>query len=218
VEVLLRRSHVAAPEKRHEGGSNKKIGGREMEGITIARMAKVKFVDPRVIVGPSISVPIWIWRKEIKMGGLTSSQLLSAMNVTGEIDVGRYAKNIMQDPAFVISPGKRIINLACCEISDLGFTKQPTTSELWARFKEIKGLCPADTGPYLRYQFLDQPVDDWAFVAMEPISMTLISRGVFLLGCSRSNNGHSNKKLWIEGCAVGENARWGLKLKFIIVC
>jgi len=180
----------------------------------IAAHTRVQFVDPKAFVG-SVPFPVWVWKKDVKIrGGITGSQLVSLITGAEGVDVGERAAHMMRDPNFVTSPKTRTVNTACCEIGDLGFSKHVTTPELWAKFEEIGGLCPMDTGPHLRHQFMEQHVGDWAFVAMRVTNMSFTSRGVFILGCS--NDTGRKKKLWIEGCSVGDNGRWNPKLKVII--
>ena len=149
-------------------------------------------------------------------------QMLSVMKATGGIDVGKYAESMIKDPDFRPSSETQTLDFGCCEIGDLGFSshQNPTTTELLSRVKELGYLCPMDAGPHLRYQFMDQKVDDWALVAMEPIPMTLSSHGVFFLGCRHNGNGgNSNKKkLYIEGFPVAPTGRWNPRLKVVVAC
>lgn len=189
------------------------------EGIATER--KVRFTNPRAIVGHT-SFPIWIWRKEVKMkGGMTGGQLLSVMSEAG-IDIGDSARYMLRDTGYVVSSETRTVHFACCEIGDLGFSRPVKTPELWTKLNEINGLCPKDAGPHLRCQFTEQPIGEWALVAMNPISMNLRSRGIFFLGCNKDNNGGRNngksRKLWIQGLAVGENGEWNPKIKIVIAC
>lgn len=179
----------------------------------------IQFKDPRAIVG-KVPFPVWIWRKEVKIKGeMLGWQMISIMKATGGIEVGRYAESMIKDPYFRPSSETQTRSFACCEIGDLGFSSRqnPTTIELMSKVNELGYLCPMDAGPHLRYQFMDQKADNWALVAMEPIPMTLSSRGVFFLGCNNGNDGRK-KKLYIDGFPVGEKGRWHPKLKVIVAC
>ena len=179
--------------------------------------ARVRFVDPRTVVG-QVPFPVLIWKREIELKPeMTGSGLISLMNGTGKVDVGQHAWHMLLDPEFPVSSKSRGVKLAFCEIGDLGFHKPVSTPDLWAKLKEINGLCSKDTGPQLRHQFLDQPLGDWAIVASEPMSMSLTSRGIFILG-STNGVGHNGRKLWIDGCAVGEKGSWSPKIKIIVAC
>lgn len=175
--------------------------------------ARVRFIDPRAVVGP-VPFPVLVWKKEVNIkGGMENKQLLSKMKTVG-VDVGKYAEFMIRDQLFVTSRETLTKNLVCCEIGDIGFSGgDPTVPEFLTKVKEIKGICSMDTGPHLRYQFMDQSVGEWALVAMEPIPMSF-TRGIFFLGCSNGNGHH--RKLWIEGCAIGEKGRLGRKLKVIV--
>ncbi|MDP2652233.1 MAG: hypothetical protein Q8O94_03785 [bacterium] len=184
------------------------------EGIATER--KVRFTNPRDIVGHT-SFPIWIWEKEVKLKGeMTGGQLISVMK-KADIEIGDSARHMLQDAEYVVSSETRIVHLACCEIGDLGFSRSVKTPKLWAKLKQTNSLCPQDAGPHLRCQFMEQPIGEWALVAMNPISMNLRSRGIFFLGCNKNSNGKS-RKLWIQGLAVGENGEWNPKIKIIVAC
>lgn len=52
---------------------------------------------------------------------------------------------------------ERNIRIGWVKVSELGFTKAPETGEMFARIKEINGLCPIEIGPHLRLADKNQP-------------------------------------------------------------
>ena len=64
------------------------------------------------------------------------------------------------------------LNLVVVSNADLGFSKGVNFEETCARAKE-RGLdyCPAEVGPQLFYQYLDQPMGESLFIAMKPIAL-----------------------------------------------
>ena len=63
---------------------------------------------------------------------------------------------------------------------ELGFDSSATTEEIYTRANELGlGLCPAEVGPQLRWQYSDQPKNKWLFVAMESIEISIANFHVF---------------------------------------
>lgn len=64
-----------------------------------------------------------------------------------------------------------VIDLVKLSVADLGFQAGATRQEIYARARE-RGLelCPREVGPALRLTYMDQPMDDWLIIGMEPIT------------------------------------------------
>ncbi len=78
------------------------------------------------------------------------------------------AKDILQK----VSVGPhRVVQLVRVTVAELGFSKGARYEAVCERAK-ICGLrlCPAEVGPALRMQYLDQPFGEWLRIAMEPIT------------------------------------------------
>ena len=100
----------------------------------------------------------------------------------------------MSKKALTTLPEAVSIDLARVKVRDLGFTKQPTTNEIWARIRELgNDLCPAEVGPHLRLQFGDQDRGDYFWVAMEQIADSDGNPNVFNVNVRlrKSNNPRS---------------------------
>lgn len=98
-----------------------------------------------------------------------------------DVSFGYYAKQILGK--VVYQKKKETIDLVLVTPKELGFTKYPTTTELFAKAKaEGLELCPAEIGPRLREIYMDQPKGEWIYIAMEPISDSGGSPRVFRVG------------------------------------
>lgn len=114
-----------------------------------------------------VSFPVWM---TAEIGGLCAENLITTMESNG-ISIGHWAKDILGKPAFTTLPEKRTLKLARCKLRDLGFTQQPTTTELQERIKVFGGsLCPAELGPHLRLQFKDQEKGGMCWLLMQQIA------------------------------------------------
>lgn len=124
--------------------------------------------------------PIW---KTIRLGtGLkTSADFRKALKQSG-CDIGDWAKDILGKPAFTVSATETEVDLANVSVADLGFKNGAKRSEIYDRAKELGlALCPAEVGPQLRLQYLDQPNDERLRIAMEPIADSGRVLGVFFV-------------------------------------
>ena len=94
---------------------------------------------------PEIKFSIW---RTLTIGGVSKDEL--ATRLGDGFYISNWAKDIMSKPEFTTLPESTEIYLVRAKIKDLGFTKAPTTTELFARIKEVGELCPAEVGPHLR--------------------------------------------------------------------
>src|SRR5262249_40079080 len=86
-------------------------------------------------------------------------------------DLGEAAGEIIGRPAFILSKTKSDLDLVVLTPIDLGLAGESVTvAAVYARAELLGfGLCPAEVGPQLRLQYLDQPVRDALHIAMRPI-------------------------------------------------
>ncbi len=116
------------------------------------------------IIGPLF--PVYL---DIEVGGKSKDQFLREFK-SADMFVSDYAQDIMGKPAW--KPGvKERVKFARVLVSDLGFTKRPTTAQIWARISELgHSLCEPGDGPAIRLALKDQPRGDAFWVAMEQIT------------------------------------------------
>jgi hypothetical protein len=87
--------------------------------------------------------------------------------------LGESASEIIGRPAFKLSRTRTQIDLVVLTAADLGLARDEGVSvdAVYTR-AELLGfaLCPAETGPQLRLQYLDQRVGEFLHIAMRPIA------------------------------------------------
>jgi hypothetical protein len=87
-------------------------------------------------------------------------------------NLGDAAAEIIGRPAFALSKTKRALDLVVVTPADLGLEgENVAVAAVYAR-AELLGfaLCPAEVGPELRLQYLDQPLREALHIAMRPIA------------------------------------------------
>jgi hypothetical protein len=127
-----------------------------------------------------VFMPQWT----IKIGGTTTEKLLNAIEEEKgkkeKNEVSKWASDIMDKPAFKISPNPAEVGLISLTPSDLGFTTNPRTDtfmtkEFCAKWsaENLEGyvieLCEAEDGPRFREQYQNQPIGETLWMSMERI-------------------------------------------------
>jgi|GEM_PF-842094 len=122
-----------------------------------------------VFVKPRDKFPVW---KTIELGtGLRSTDdFLNALG-TARCNTPSEASDILAKPQFEISSKKTEVDLVIASARDLGLTvENPTLGQIYDQAIELcLDICPAEVGPQLRLQYLDQPDGEWLHMAMVPI-------------------------------------------------
>jgi hypothetical protein len=80
---------------------------------------------------------------------------------------------------------KETFSLVRLQVGDLGFPKgkYPTTDEIYKRIEELGlELCPPETGPHYRLQYMNQPMGEWFRIGMKQITARDGNPSVFRLG------------------------------------
>jgi hypothetical protein len=82
------------------------------------------------------------------------------------------ANEIIGRPAFALSRTRTAVDLVVLSVSELGFGKPGASlKDIYARAKSLGfALCPAEVGPQLRLQYLEQPPGEVLHIGMEPIA------------------------------------------------
>jgi hypothetical protein len=80
------------------------------------------------------------------------------------------ADDILRSATFQTAAQETEIDIIVTSVAGLGFQRFPTYEEICARAREHSfELCPAEVGPQLRLQYLNQPFTHWLQIAMEPL-------------------------------------------------
>lgn len=146
-----------------------------------------------------------LW-KTIKLGTHKDAAALKQAIVENGIEVTNWAADIMGKPAFTLVDEEAMVDLINVSVADLGFTKATSLRDIYARAIELGlSLCPAEVGPQLRRQYLDQPKGEWLRVAMEAITASDGNPSIFHVGHDAggrylSTDWDNPDNLWDPGC------------------
>jgi hypothetical protein len=93
---------------------------------------------------------------EISVGDLSKPELLAILS-DNDIHLNQAARDLFSDHRFEPRRQAAVVRITALSISDLGFQKGATYSQIVARALEL-GLseCPLELAPYLRLQFMEQ--------------------------------------------------------------
>lgn len=152
-----------------------------------------------------------VWRT-IKLGtGLrTADDFRSALS-RADMKLGGYANDMLGKPAFTASETEQEVDLVVASVAELGFKKGAKYSDICVRAKELGlELCPNEVGPQLRLQYTDQPMNEWLWVAMEPIVGSGGGRGVWHV--ERCDGG-----LWLYSVYFNPGDVWRHDGRFVFV-
>lgn len=107
--------------------------------------------------------------------------------------IGTWGDDTLGQRAFAASAERTEVNLVSVTVAELGFKKGATRREIYERAQELGlSLCPAEVGPQLRLQYLDQPLGEWLIIGMEPIADS--DGGLSVFGVGRGGGGR-----WLGG-------------------
>lgn len=155
----------------------------------------------------------------IQIGGVSKDDLIAQLG-TANREVSGYAESMMNHKLFTtLAEPEPIMLIDLCP-ADLGFTENPTTTELFdvkrlAAWSEanldgyVLDLCPAETGPHLAIQYKDQPKGEVLWIAMDRIPDSDGDPGVF--GVERRDDG----ELWLDFGWADLGDRWDLDHRIV---
>jgi hypothetical protein len=125
--------------------------------------------EPKKIVAPNFTTS-----RTLKLGtGIRDAHGFRAALKDAEFYIGDLASDLLNKPAFTVSPEAKEVELVIVSAADLGFKKTATRKDIYARATELGlVLCPAEVGPQLRLQYPDQAKGEWLFIGMEPIELS----------------------------------------------
>ncbi len=94
-----------------------------------------------------------------------------------------YAKRMIEQPTFRVAAQKQKIDLIRTSVMDLGFEFGTSLREIFGRAIDEFGwkLCPAEVGPQLRRQYVNQPLNEKITVATTPIRIPYVNERLFCL-------------------------------------
>ena len=137
---------------------------------------------------------------EAEIGGQSKEELIEEMKT--QFQVSSYAKSMLQNADFTVLKDKEQITLIRLKVRDLGFTEATPVKEIYDKAEELGlELCPAEIGPQLRKQYLNQPLNEWLRIGMKPIAVSDGNPLVFYL--ERFEDG-----LWLHSIWAHPGSKW----------
>jgi hypothetical protein len=119
------------------------------------------------------------------------------------------AEEILQKVIF--SKERKEYNLVSFSVENLGFPSGATTKEIYDKAEELGlELCPAEVGPLLRLNYLDQPNGEYLRVAMKTIEGS--DDGSRLFGVGHGGGGRYLNAHWDD-----PDDRWGADRRFVFL-
>jgi len=125
----------------------------------------LRLVLSGMIVDPK-GFPLW---RILLIGGISRYDMINHVEADGKNSVSMNTRSVIESKQFKTSRRRKVLRLARTKVGNLGFTKVPTTAELFARIRQIGSLCPAEVGPHLRRDYQDQPKGEVLWIAMNAI-------------------------------------------------
>ena len=127
----------------------------------------------------------------IKLGTHNSVEGLRGALAARGCRIGKWGSDILDK--VIVSPAETAVDLVVVTAADLYFKDRVRRLAIYERAIELGlDLCPSEVGPQLRLQYLDQPQDEWLYVAMEPVVDADGYHGIFRMG-------HERDELWLDG-------------------
>ncbi len=141
--------------------------------------------------------PVW---KTVRRG--VHKNLGSITTMLTKFKVTDWVKDIIGKPAFTLAQTEEDLSLCVATVKKLTGKNEATTKEIFDVIKLAGDLCPAEVGPALREQYLDQPNGEWLHLAMKPIRDC--DGRLTLFGVGR---GHG--ELWLRAHCADPEYVWG---------
>lgn len=171
---------------------------------------------PLLVVTPAFAK----WRTFL-IGGGTKKALLK--RVEAGSTVSDYAKLLVNNRAFTTLDKEERIDTIILTPADFGYEHSPTTTELldptrlaeWSaqNAERLDGhvveLLPAEAGPHIRDQYMDQPNGEVLWIAMKAITDSDGYPGVF--GVGRRDDGEQ----WLGTGWADPVIQWGLGYRIV---
>jgi hypothetical protein len=149
-----------------------------------------------------------IKRQKIEIGGKDVKTLENELKKNG-INISNHANDIMKSKDFTTSEKQEEIETVRLKVSDLGFENGATTNEIYKRAEELGlELCPAEVGPQLRLQYVNQPMNEWVFIGMKQIPAR--DGDPFVFDLERNEDG-----LWLNNNWADPEGGWSPGSEFI---
>jgi hypothetical protein len=113
--------------------------------------------------------------KTIKLGtGLKTGDDFRRALTEAKCHIEKGANMLLDNPSFTVSQKAIEVELVNISVAELGFGKTQRIKEVYLRSQELGlVLCPAEVGPQLLLQYMDESVEyeKFIYIGMEPVAM-----------------------------------------------
>jgi hypothetical protein len=108
--------------------------------------------------------------QDLEIGGKDFNQLERELSESG-MNVSGWAESMIRNRDFTTLSEPQNLSTVRLKVSDLGFTSSPTQDQIYQKAKDLGlELCPAEAGLHLRLKYKDQPMKEWLYMGMKPIT------------------------------------------------
>ena len=152
----------------YTNGATAQCAARDvLHNATALRTSTV--IAPPAVLKAGAVLNAW---KTIKLGEYPNSFALRNALDAAACGIGDLADEILARPAFTLAATKTEVDLVVVSAVELGLTTDSASlRDIYSRAEKL-GLspAPAEVGPELRLQYFDQPIGEFLYVGMKPIT------------------------------------------------
>jgi len=174
------------------------------------------------LVRESCVVNVW---RDVVIGGESKDKLIERIKpyftaMEGP-ETGMYsAEAIIRNEAFVWPIERQRLSLAKVSLREIGFIKEPHLVSVLNRLKEFGCWWHPAVGPALRFEYSDQPRDDYLALAMDPIPDHMGIPNIFNIDGGDGGENPACLDVWWSGDSWDdhiERKSWSLNCEFVAV-
>ena len=153
------------------------------------------------------------WEKilrTIEIGTYSDVRALRQAIEASGAELGNWAGDVLNRTP--LSKSKQFLNLVVLSVKELGFPDGAQLQDIYEAATCNWGLelCPAEVGPQLRLQYLDQPEGEWLIIAMNPICDSDGDPSLFYVRCDGGTR-------WLSARFGDPGGFWGASHRFVFV-
>ena len=147
-------------------GARAQCAARDALNTTPPRASSV--VAPAAVQKAAAIQNVW---KKVALGEFANSFALRNALDAADCGVGDLAGEALARPAFKLASIKTEVDLVVVSAAELGLTADfVSLRDIYDRAERLGlRLAPAEIGPALRLQYLDQPIGEFLHIGMKPI-------------------------------------------------